>query len=63
MERIAAHIITFQGKDYHLSVLERMPDGQFKIYPLTEEIHSTRFISGHISVAISSDGKLTIEHK
>lgn len=63
MERIAAHLITFRGKDHPMSVLEQMPDGTVRIYPLTEEIHSTRFISGHIYVTLSADGKPIIEHK
>lgn len=61
MERIAAHVITFQGINYHMSVLELTPEGCVKIYPLSEEIHSTRFISGHIYVSLSANRKLTIK--
>ena len=58
MTRIAAHRITFDGQTYTMSVIE-LPDGAAipRIYPLTGEIHSTRFISGHILVTLT-DGHL-----
>lgn len=60
MKRIAAHAITFEGKTYTMSVFELTDNAEVNIYPLTREIHSTRFIAGHISVSISSDGSLRI---
>lgn len=60
MKRIAAHAITFEGKTYPMSVFELTNNAEVNIYPLTREIHSTRFITGHISVSISSDGSLRI---
>lgn len=53
MQRIAAHIIDFEGKIYKMSVIELADDGKtVSIFPLTREIHSTTFISGKIRVKL-----------
>lgn len=53
MQRIAAHIIDFEGKTYKMSVIELADDGKtVSIFPLTREIHSTTFISGRICVKL-----------
>lgn len=60
MTRIAAHSITFEGRTYHMSVIELAAGEQKpRIYPLTEEIHSTRFINGSIEVKVT-DKKLCV---
>lgn len=54
MQRIAAHRITYEGRDYTMSYAELLPDSTVVIRPLTEEIHSTRFISGHILLTLTA---------
>ncbi|MCM1348101.1 MAG: hypothetical protein NC338_01700 [Firmicutes bacterium] len=60
MTRIAAHRITFNGETYRMSVIELDADGvTVRIYPLTNEIHSTIFFNGHIKVELT-DGSLKV---
>lgn len=62
MTRIAAHRITYEGVDYDMSVIELADDGHtVNIFTLTEEIHSTRFISGHIEVTLTPAGTLAVK--
>lgn len=61
MTRIAAHKITFRGKTHEMSVIELSDDSrQVRIYPLSREIHSTRFISGHVMVKLEN-GNLVVD--
>ena len=55
MERIMAHRIIYGGKEYVNHIIELDDGGKVHLYPFEHEIHSTRFISGSISVALSSD--------
>ncbi len=61
MTRIAAHRISFGGRTYAMSYIELSDDGTVSVRPLTGEIHSTRFISGHISVSLTAPGTLSWE--
>ncbi len=52
MKRIMAHGIIYEGVLYRNHVAELADNGEFRIYPFREEIHSTQFINGVIEVTI-----------
>lgn len=59
MKRIYAHNIIFGRRHYLNHVIELdEATGSISLFPFKEELHSTRFISGSVEVAVK-DGELT----
>lgn len=55
MQRIMANIIEYCGCHYRNHIIELSDDGTVRIFPFRSEIHSTRFIGGHIRVTLAVD--------
>lgn len=53
MERYLAHKIVCDGKEYPLSIAELSDDRRsVRIYPYTEEIHSTAWVDGTLRITL-----------
>ena len=55
MERIYAHKIIYDGTSYRNHVMELSDDGHVRLFPFAGEIHSTRFISGSVTVTVEGN--------
>lgn len=52
MERILAHSILYEGREYRMCVAELQPDGTVTFTPFDSEVHSTVFVSGRVRLTV-----------
>ncbi|MCC8118857.1 MAG: hypothetical protein LIP09_08970 [Bacteroidales bacterium] len=64
MQRILAHKIIYEGREYPLSIAEISPDGRsVTITPFLKETPATTFHSGIIELYHDESGKIKIIRK
>lgn len=63
IKRIFAHTIFFRGSRYDGCVAElNIPSGQISFFPFEQELHSTRYISGEVTLDIADGDFIILNH-
>ncbi|MBD5241455.1 MAG: hypothetical protein HDS59_05190 [Barnesiella sp.] len=53
---VMAHCIIFEGKEFPLSIARHKLDGSLSITRFDEEVHTTEFVNGTVSVQKKESG-------